>query len=173
MGEVTDISTALGAILAPAPLTSRHDASRFDCGKEPLNDWIRNTALRAEGKSARFFVATQRHTVIGFYCISAGAVRHDGAPRKLPKNMPNPTPVVIMGRLAVDKAFQGMGLGRALLKDALLRITKASELVGARAVLVHAVDQDAVPFYANYNFRSFPVGNQSLFLPIDDIVKVL
>lgn len=96
-----------------------------------------------------------------------------GAPRKLRQNAPDPTPVVIIGRLAVDKAFQGKGLGRGLLKDALLRITKASEMVGARAVVVHAVDQEAVPFYARYGFRSFPIGNQTLFLTIEEIVRSL
>jgi GNAT superfamily N-acetyltransferase len=170
---VTFISAALGPIPAPVPLNNQHDVARFDCGKVPLNDWIRTTALRSEGKSSRTYVIAQRQTVVGFYCISAGAVQHDGAPRKLRQNMPDPTPVVILGRLATDKAFQGKGLGRALLKDALLRIAKASEMVGARAVLVHAVDQEAVPFYANYGFRSFPVGNQTLFLPIDEIVAEL
>jgi GNAT superfamily N-acetyltransferase len=87
--------------------------------------------------------------------------------------MPDPTPVVIIGRLAIDKNYQGKGLGRALLKDALLRITKASELVGARAVIVHAVDQGAIPFYARYGFKSFPVGSQTLFLPIDEIINSL
>jgi len=82
-------------------------------------------------------------------------VAHDGAPRALRKNMPSPTPVVIIGRLAVDKNFQGRALGRALLQDALLRITKASDLVGARAVLVHAVDQETVPFYARYGDRKW------------------
>jgi GNAT superfamily N-acetyltransferase len=76
-------------------------------------------------------------------------------------------------RLAVDKNHQGQGLGRALLRDALLRVTKASELVGARAVLVHAIDQEAVPFYARYGFRSFPVGNQTLYLPIEEIIHSL
>jgi len=80
---------------------------------------------------------------------------------------------VIIGRLAIDKEYQGQGLGRALLQDALLRVTKASELVGARAVLVHAVDQQAVPFYARYGFKTFPHGNQTLFLPIEEIVQSL
>jgi GNAT superfamily N-acetyltransferase len=118
-------------------------------------------------------VLTSRNVVVGFYCLAAGAIQHDGAPRKLRQNMPNPTPVVIIGRLAVDKAYQGKGVGRGLLKDALLRITKASELVGARAVVVHAVDQEAIPFYARYGFRTFPIGNQTLYLPIDEIVKEL
>jgi GNAT superfamily N-acetyltransferase len=105
--------------------------------------------------------------------LAAGAVQHEGAPRKLRHNAPNPIPVVIIGRLAVDKTLQGKGIGRGLLKDALLRITKASEMVGARAVIVHAVDQEAVPFYARYGFKRFPLGNQSLFLTIEDIVANL
>jgi len=173
MGEVTPYSTVLGAITPPAPLLPTHDASRFDCGKAPLNDWLRHTAVRSEGRSARCYVVVQRNSIIGFYCLSAGAVQHEGAPRKLRRNMPDPTPVVIIGRLAVDKAYQGKGIGRALLKDALLRVTKASELVGARAVVVHAVDQEAVPFYARYGFRTFPIGNQTLYLPIDEIIAEL
>jgi GNAT superfamily N-acetyltransferase len=173
MGEVTPYSLVLGAILPPAPLVATHDTSRFDCGKLALNDWLRYSAGRSEGRSARCYVLSSRNVVVGFYCLAAGAVQHDGAPRKLRQNMPNPTPVVIIGRLAVDKAYQGKGVGRGLLKDALLRITKASELVGARAVVVHAVDQEAIPFYARYGFRAFPIGNQTLYLPIDEIVKEL
>jgi GNAT superfamily N-acetyltransferase len=174
MGEVTPYSTAaLAALGTPVPLKNSHEVSRFDCGKIALNDWIRDTALRSEGRTSRCFVATQRNSVIGFYCLAAGAVQHEGAPRKLRRNSPDPIPVVIIGRLAVDKIFQGKGIGRGLLKDALLRITKASDLVGARAVIVHAVDQEAVPFYARYGFRSFPMGNQSLFLTIDEIIKSL
>lgn len=173
MGEIKPYAAALAAILAPTPLLPTHDLSRFDCGKIPLNDWIQNTALSSEGRSARCYVALQRNSVIGFYCLSTGAVQHDGAPRVLRRNLPNPTPIVIIGRLAVDKSYQSKGIGRALLKDALLRVTKASELVGVRAVLVHTVDQEAVPFYARYGFRAFPMGNQSLFLPVDEIVKVL
>lgn len=171
MGEVKPYSLALGALRPPAPLQQLHDSSRFDCGKIPLNDWIKHTAVKSEGRSARCYVTTLRGSIVGFYCLAAGAVQHEGAPRKLKQNMPNPTPVVIIGRLAVDKAYQGKGLGRALLKDALLRITQASDLVGARAVIVHAVDQEAVPFYARYGFKAFPMGNQTLYLPIDEIVR--
>lgn len=174
MGEVTPYSSAgLGVVMPPVPLQATHDTSRFDCGKIALNDWIQHTALKSEGRSARCYVLSSRNSVIGFYCLSAGAVQHEGSPRKLRRNLPNPTPVVIIGRLAVDKTYQGKGIGRGLLKDAILRVTKASELVGARAVLVHVVDQEAVPFYARYGFRSFPIGNQTLYLPIDEIVSAL
>jgi GNAT superfamily N-acetyltransferase len=171
---VTPYQSALGALIqAPVPLLDSHDTSRFDCGKPALNDWLKHTALKSEGRSARCYVACIRGSVVGYYCLAAGAVQHEDAPRTLRRNLPNPTPVVIIGRLAVDKAYQQKGLGRALLKDALVRVTKASQLVGARAVLVHAVDQEAVPFYSRYNFRTFPHGNQTLFLPIDEIISTL
>jgi len=174
VGEVTPYSKmALAVLGAPVPLQASHDVTRFDCAKVALNDWIRDTALRSEGRTARCYVALQRNVVVGFYCLAAGAVQHQGAPRKLRQNSPDPIPVVIIGRLAVDKTLQGQGIGRGLLKDALQRITKASELVGARAVLVHAVDQEAVPFYARYGFRAFPLGNQTLFLTIDGIIRSL
>ena len=172
MGEVTP-ATAPNSYSAPAPLLPTHDTSTFDCGKPPLNDWLRHKALKSEGRSARCFVTCFQGAVAGYYCLAAGAVAHDGAPRKLRQNMPDPTPVVILGRLAVDRAHQGRGIARGLLKDALLRIVKASDLVGARAVLVHAIDLDAVPFYARYGFRAFPTGQQSLYLPIDEIIASL
>ncbi|MBS0246964.1 MAG: GNAT family N-acetyltransferase [Proteobacteria bacterium] len=174
MGEVTPYSQAtLAALSPPAPFSATLDATGFDCGKVALNDWIRDTAGRSEGRTARCVVVTRNNSIVGFYCLAAGAVQHQGAPRKLRQNSPDPIPVVIIGRLAVDKRLQGLGIGRGLLKDALLRITKASELVGARAVIVHAVDQEAVPFYARYGFRSFPMGNQTLYLTIEDIVASL
>src|SRR5665213_2283343 len=137
MGEVTPYSTlALAALGPPVAFLASHDVTRFDCGKIPLNDWLRETALRSEGRTARCYVVTQRNVVVGFYCLAAGAVQHQGAPRKLRQNSPDPIPVVIIGRVAVDKTLQGKGIGRGMLKDALLRITKASEMVGARAVPV-------------------------------------
>src|SRR5215470_7838552 len=146
MGEVTPYSAAvLAALGPPVPLLASHDVSRFDCGKEALSDWIRETALRSEGRTSRTYVVTQRNVVVGFYCLATGAVQQEGAPRKMRQNSPDPIPVVIIGRLAVDKSLQTQGVGRAMLKDALLRVTKASEVVGARAVIVHAVDQESVP----------------------------
>jgi GNAT superfamily N-acetyltransferase len=173
MGEIaqyTDL-VALGGLVPPTPLLPSHDLSRFDCGKAPLNDWLRHTAGRLEGRSARCYVLAQRNSVvIGFYCLSPGAVHQEGAQRKARQKVLDPTAVVTIGRLAVDKSYQGQGLGRALLKDALRRVIGASDLVGARAVVVHAVDHEAIPFYARYGFRSLPMGSQTLFLPIDEVI---
>jgi GNAT superfamily N-acetyltransferase len=174
VGEVTPYPGALETLSPSVPLTKSHDTSRFDCGKQPLNDWLKFRALKSEGQSARCYVLCARNSVVvGYYCLSTGAVQYEGAPRKIRRNMPDPIPVMIIGRMGIDRAYQGQGLGRALLKDALFRIIRASKVVGARVVLVHAVDQEAVPFYARYNFRSLPRNNQTLFLPIDEIIAAL
>jgi GNAT superfamily N-acetyltransferase len=171
MGEVT---TSPGALEALQRLTVKHDTYRFDCGRPLLNDWLKFGALTSDARFTRCFVLCARNSlVIGYYCLKAGAVQHDGARRKLSQNMPSPIPVVIIGRMAIDKPYQGKGLGRALLKDALLRIVRASQLVGARAVLVQAIDHEAVQFYARYSFKPFPLNNQTLFLPMDEIVVAL
>ncbi len=173
MGEVTPLQRVPEPLItAPAPLDDSHDVSRFDCGKEPLNDWIRQRAIKSEGRSARCFVTCQNKMVIGYYCTAAGAVEREKLP-KLPKNyqrnMPESVPVVIIGRLAVDRGYQGRGIGAALLKDAFSRILNASREVGARAILVHAIDGEVVPFYAAYGFLAFPTDARTLFLPLETI----
>lgn len=174
MGEITPYSAAaLAALASPAPLNANHDAANFDCGKAALNDWLRESVRRPDGQRTRCYVVAQRSRVAGFYCLSAGAVELEGISAKATKKASDPAPVVVIGRLAVDKPLQGKGLGRAILKDALSRIVKASEMVDAKAVIVHAVDQEAVPFYARYGFHPFPLGNQTLYLTINEVIASL
>jgi len=158
---------------APVPIEAKHDVSRFDCGKLPLDDWLKTKALKSEGRSARCFVVCEGTVVVAYYAISTGTVAHAGAPRALRHNMPEPTPVMVIGRLAVDRSWHGKGLGGHLLKDALGRILQASHLVGARAVIVHAIDDDAVPFYLAYGFKPFPGEPLTLWLPIGTISNAL
>ena len=160
-------------IAAPAPLSDQHDLAGFDCGKPPLNDWLKYRALRSEGRSARAFVVAYGKCVIGYYCISAGATMTKDAPSNIRRNMPNPIPVMIIGRLAVEKSYQGQGIGSAMLKDALQRILGVSQTVGARAVMVHAIDNDAIAFYAAYGFKPYPLDSRTLFLPISEIAAAL
>ena len=160
-------------IAEPVPLSPAHDVSRFDCGKGPLNDWLVRYAQSSEGKTARCFVACTGNRVVGYYCSSAGSVEREKIPRKYRHGTPQFVPVVIVGRLAVDKEYQGRGLGQALLKDALRRILAASKEVGARAVLVHAIDDEIVPFYANFGFLQFPSDARTLFLPLETVTKAL
>jgi GNAT superfamily N-acetyltransferase len=164
-------------ITPPAPLAEVHDLSRFDCGKEALNDWLRLRAAASEGRSSRCYVVCSGGVVAGYYSLSTGAVRHGGAqgraPRPLRANLPAPTPVLVLGRLAVDKNFHGRGIGKGLLKDALQRALAASRLIGARALIVHAFDDDAVPFYAAFGFKPFPGEPRTLFLPMEAVGKAV
>jgi GNAT superfamily N-acetyltransferase len=160
-------------ISAPEPLAAHHDVSDFQSGKAPLDDWLRLRAQKAEGFSSRTIVVCHGPKVIGYYALATGAERHAMLPGKLRRNMPEPVPLMVLGRLAVDNRFHGRGLGAGLLKDALLRAIQASEIVGMRAVLVHAIDAEAAAFYKKYGFIDFPAGGQTLFLPVEMLKKAL
>jgi GNAT superfamily N-acetyltransferase len=155
----------------PEPLGASHDLSRFDGGKDALNDWLRSKAARSEGRSARCYVVCEGAVVVGYYCLAAGAVMHAPArlPRTLRANLPDPAPVLLLGRLAVDKAHHGRGIGKGLLKDALQRALAASRVIGARAIVVHALDDDAAAFYAGFGFRPFPGEPRTMFLAMETV----
>lgn len=173
MGNVTPLPVARAAFTPPAPITSEHDLSQFDCGKMPLNDWLRRHAVKNEGRASRCFVVCTGKAVAGFYCLSAGSVEHAETPQALKRNMPSVIPVFVLGRMAVDKKYQGHGLGGGLLKDALLRAASAANEIGALAVMVHSIDRETVPFYVQYGFQIFPEGSQTLFMPIKQIAAGL
>lgn len=162
------------AFSAPTALTGAHDVNSFDSGQPTLDDWLRNRALTSEGRSAGSFVACEGSRVIGYYCVATGAVSRDTAtPKKLRHGLPESVPVMLLARLAVDLKFQGLGVGSGLLRDALLRMLKASTHIGARAVLVHAINDSAVAFYKAYGFREFPEDSRTLFLPVEHIAAAL
>jgi GNAT superfamily N-acetyltransferase len=164
---------ARAAIKPPALITAKHDLSQFDCDKPPLNDWLRRHAIKNDGRASRCFVVCVDRTVVGFYCLSAGSVEHADVPRALKQQMPPLIPVFVLGRMAVDKNYQKQGIGPALLRDALLRSASAAKEIGARAVLVHAIDRDVIPFYLKYGFQVFPEGSQTLFMPMEQIGAAL
>ncbi|HTA22048.1 MAG TPA: GNAT family N-acetyltransferase [Terriglobales bacterium] len=153
-----------------------HDISRFDCGgHESLNDWLKRFALtNQKNESARTYVVHRNRLVVGYYSISAGAVSADEAPNRISKGLArHPIPVILIARLAVDKNEKGTGLGKALLKDALLRIAQAADIVGACAVLVHAIDEPAKQFYLHFGFESSPVHELQLMLLMKDLRRSL
>jgi GNAT superfamily N-acetyltransferase len=158
---------------APEPIGVHHDVSDFQSGKAPLDEWLRSRARKSEGVSARTVVVCHGPKVIGYYALSTGSERHVSLPGKLRRNMPEPVPLMVLGRLAVDAHFHRRGIGAGLLKDALLRTIQASEIVGMRAVLVHAIDAEAVAFYKKYGFIDFPAGGQTLFLPVEMLKQAL
>lgn len=158
------------------PISDRHDVSRFDCGgHESLNDWLKRFALtNQKNESARTYVVHRNGWVVGYYSISAGSVSVEEAPTRISKGLArHPIPVILLARLAVDKDERGTGLGKALLKDALLRIAQAADIVGARAVLVHAIDEPAKKFYLHFNFEPSPTHELQLMLLMKDLRKAL
>ena len=152
---------------APVALVTEHVTDRFDCGVASLDDWLRKRAMRNQRSGAsRIFVTCDEKQVIGYYCLAAGSVALTKAPKPLRRNMPDPIPVVILGRLAVDHRFQGKGLGDALLQDAITRTLHVADTLGIKAILVHAISEPARRFYLAWDFIPSPVTPMTLCLPL-------
>jgi GNAT superfamily N-acetyltransferase len=156
-------------------LTPSHDLSSFDCGKAVLNDWLQRFAVtNQQNNSAVTYVTHRANTVIGYYSTTAGAVKHEEAPVRVAKGLArHPIGVILLARLAVDKSEIGQGLGKLLLRDALTRALAAADSIGARAVLVHALDDDAVSFYKKYGFEASPMDDKTLMLLMNDLRTTL
>lgn len=155
----------------PAPLTADHDLEEFDCGEPALNDWLKQRALKNESRFSRTYVVCDDNRVVGYFCISAGAVERSAVPGRLRRNAPDSIPVSVIGRLAVSAAYAGRGLGADILSDALRRIAVASQSIGIGAVLVQAKDENAKRFYlACAEFVEYPEDSRMLFLPIETVI---
>lgn len=156
----------------PQPIRAAHDLSRFDSGRPVLDDWLRERAAKNESLGAsRTYVVCDGALVVGYYCLASGSVERMRSPGKLRRNMPDPIPVIMLGRLAVDRTWQGAGLGSALLKDAILRTLKAANIVGMRALLVNALDERAAQFYRHNGFLESPFDPLVLMLPLETARK--
>ena len=154
---------------APEHLTPQHDLAAFDSGVAVLDDWLRRHALANEqGGGSRTYVVSAGGRVVGYYALATGAVAQASATRRVRRNMPDPVPVMVLGRLAVDRAYQGRGIGVGLLRDAILRTLQAAELGGIRAVLVHAISEEAKRFYERYGFVVSPLDPMTLMITIAD-----
>lgn len=153
---------------SPAQITPAHDASGFDGGEPSLNEWLQKRAVHngASGASRTYVVCVDT-TVVGYYTLAAGAVARDQAPSPMRRNMPDPIPVVVLGRLAVDHRHQSQGLGQALLRDAILRALQAADRIGVKAILVHAISDEAKRFYLSRGFLEFPIEPMTLCLLLD------
>jgi len=156
----------------PVPLTSQHDREGFDSGNTTLDAWLRNRAHRNEASGAsRTFVTCpiDDSAVVGYYTLAASSVTLDLAPGSVRRNMPEPIPVILLGRLAIDGSHQAAGLGASLLQDAVLRVAGVADSVGIRAMLVHAIDDAAVAFYEHVGFIRSPLDDRTLFLSMKQI----
>ena len=151
----------------PEKLSSEHDLSQFHCGAPTLDDGLRRRALQNEKSGAsRTYMVCVRKRVVGYYALAAGVVAHAEAPGRIRRNMPDPVPVMVIGRLAVDQTAQGRALGPALLRDAVLRTVQAAEIAGIRAILVHAISERAKRFYEKWGFIASPVEPMTLMITV-------
>jgi GNAT superfamily N-acetyltransferase len=156
----------------PVPLTPEHDRESFNSGNTTLDSWFRRRAHKNEQSGAsRTFVTCSGddQAVAGYYTLAASSVALDQAPGSVRRNMPDPIPVILLGRLAVDERHQGAGLGASLLQDAILRVAGAADSIGVRAILVHAIDDEAAAFYQHFGFALSPVDDRTLFLSMSAI----
>ena len=158
----------------PAPLAADHELDEFNSGVTPLDDWLKRLTRHneAEGGSRTFVICANRR-VIGYYSLAAGSVVAGAATGRVRRNVPNPVPVVLLGRLAIDQAWQGTGLGGDLLRDAVLRTLAAGESIGVRAMLVHAISDEAKAFYEKRGFRPSPVDPMTLMVTLNDARRML
>lgn len=157
-------------ISAPHLLTGQHDLSSFDCGEETLNVWLRKRALSNHKQGAsKTYVICEKNRVIGFYSLATGVVSSTKAVGSIKRNMPDPIPMILLGRLAVDQTCQGKGLGQALLKDAILRTLQAADIVGIRGLFVHAISDEAKRFYENNGFHPSHIQPQMLMIGLREI----
>ena len=152
---------------APEKLRAEHDLSDFECGEPALDDWLRRRALQSEENGAsRTYVVCAGQQLIGYYALAVGAVAHAEAPGRVRRNMPDPVPVVIIGRLAIHQRYRGRKIGLGLLRDAILRTLQAAEIAGIRAILVHAISERAREFYEDCGFIPSPMDAMTLMITV-------
>lgn len=155
----------------PEPLAASHRLDDFECGEAVLDDWLKRRALanQSSGASRTFVVTDQDGRVCGYYAMAAGAVSHQLATSSVRRNMPDPVPVMLLARLAVDRRTQGQRLGASLLQDAVNRAVAVSQNAGVRALLVHALHERAKQFYEHYGFQPSPTHPMMLMLRLSSV----
>ncbi len=153
-------------LIAPQPLMSDHHCADFSCGEPALDEWLKRRAManQVSGASRTFVVADKEHRVYGYYAMATGALSHELATGGVRRNMPDPLPVMVLARLAVDSQAQGIKLGGSLLQDAVNRAVSVAQNTDVRALLVHALHERAKLFYEYYGFQASPVDPLVLML---------
>lgn len=159
---------------APEPLHSEHVTTGFDCGVTSLNVWLeRRAASNQVNGASRTFVICDSDRVVGYYALASSAVVPAAASGRFRRNMPDPIPVVVLGRLAVATSHHGQGLGRSLFKDAALRVIHAAEAIGIRGLVVHALSDEAKAFYVNLGLDDSPLDPMTLMITVSDLLEAL
>jgi GNAT superfamily N-acetyltransferase len=159
-------------LTAPQPLAPDHEVEAFTSGVSELDTWLKKRArLNEKTGASRTFVLCDGRIVVGYYSLATASILHAVATGNVRRNMPEPIPAVLIGRLALDKSIQGKGHGVGLLQDAVLRIAGASQTIGIRAILVHAKSDDAKAFYERFGFRPSPIEPMTLMLTIEEVLR--
>lgn len=157
-------------VSAPEPLDEHHDVKSFASGVESLDTWLKRRALKNQASGAsRTFVACEGRRVMAYYALASGAVTVDAATGRFRRNMPDPIPVVLLARLAVDREWQRKGYGRALIRDAGLRVIEAADAIGIRGMIAHALSSDAKAFYEQIGFELSPLDSMTLMISLADL----
>jgi ribosomal protein S18 acetylase RimI-like enzyme len=158
----------------PEPLSDLHVLNEFLSGVPSLDEWLKRRALANQVSGAsRIFVVTDGRRVVGYYALASGAITAKSASGRFRRNMPDPIPIALLGRLAVDRACQGRGLGRALFRDCAERIAHAADTLGIRGIIVHAISEQAKAFYQALGFDPSPIEPMILMVTLDDIRALL
>lgn len=158
-------------LAAPTPITAQHQTEDFSCGTESLDNWLKRRALKNQIHGAsRTYVVCDEDRVVAYYALASGALATHEATGRLRRNMPDPIPVVVLGRLAVDRSLHGKGFGRALVRDAGLRVMQAADAIGIRGLIVQALSDDAKRFYEQVGFEPSPIDPQLLMITLADLI---
>ena len=158
----------------PELLTADHDLGSFDSGVPSLDDWLRRRAMQNQTSGAsRTFVACDDVRVVAYYALAASAIAPDAATGRFRRNMPDPVPIAVLGRLAIDKTCQGKGLGRALFRDAALRVLGAADSIGIRGMLVHAISDEARAFYVGLGLDVSPLEPMTLMATVAELKRAM
>ncbi|HEX8711187.1 MAG TPA: GNAT family N-acetyltransferase [Terracidiphilus sp.] len=167
MGEIKALS-------ATKPLSDRHDFAEFRCGEPSLDEWLQRRARANQVSGAsRTYVVCEALKVVAYYALASGVVAVKDAPGHFRRNMPNPIPIAVLARLAVDRSRQGQGIGRALFRDAAIRIAQAADIIGIRGILVHAISEEARSFYIALGFDPSPGEPMTPMVTLADVRAAL
>jgi GNAT superfamily N-acetyltransferase len=158
----------------PTPISSDHQFLDFDSTEPSLDEWLKKRALKNQQSGAsRCFVVSNGIKVVGYYTLSAGAISHEAVTKAMRRNMPDPLPVLLLGRLAIDKHYHNKGLGSALLRDALLRSVHVASDAGIFAILIHAISDQAKQFYLSRGFIESPLQPMTLMMTLETVRHIL
>ncbi len=158
----------------PEPLTDHHQIDRFDSGEPALDDWLKRRAMANQVSGAtRTYAVCEGKRVVAYYALASGAIAQAGVPGRFRRKMPDPIPVAVLARLAVDGHCQRRGLGRALFRDAAERVTHAADTIGIRGIVVHAISEKAREFYISVGFDPCPSDGMTLVVTLRDLRAIL